>query len=98
MILQVNADWRIQSDSQQWIVQKRYVRQKGKNIGDVEWENQAYHTRPDKAALWLAHRGVRDMPGTYPAADALEAMSGPLGRLVDEIIAVLPSLCEGAER
>jgi hypothetical protein len=43
---------------------------------------QAYFTNPDSAALWLAERCVRDLPGTYPAGNALEA----LGHALQEIV------------
>ena len=89
MNLQVNDKWRIVSDSEQWIAQKFNVREKGKYIGLEEWVSVAYFTRPDAAALWLAHRRVRDLPGTYPAADALEVLGGALQGIAEDINAVL---------
>ena len=81
MILQVNNEWRIVSESQQWIVQRYLIREKGDHIGTGDWKSLAYFTRPDTAAFWLVHKRVRDLPGTYPAADALEV----LGKALDAI-------------
>ena len=85
MILRVNNEWRIVSEPQQWVAQRLIVVQKGKTKGQETWTAQAYFTSADSAALWLAHRRVRDLPGTYPAADALEVLGAALGDMVDEI-------------
>ena len=88
MILQVNNEWRIASETDQWIVQRLHTPLKakeGNEIADPYWVNEAYTTRPDSAAFWLAERRVRDLPGTYPAADALEALGEALQEIVVDV-------------
>lgn len=85
MILQVNNEWRIVSQTSQWVVQRLHTAEKGKSIGKSEWVNEAYTTRPDQAALWLADRRIRDLPGTYPAAGALEVLGDALGEIVADV-------------
>lgn len=85
MILQVNGEWRIMSDTNQWIVQRLHTAQKGKHAGESHWVNEAYTISPDSAAFWLAERRIRDLPGTYPAADALEVLGEALGAIVDDM-------------
>lgn len=82
MILQVNDRWRIMSDQNQWLVQWLYVVEDGKTKGKESWQTKAYFRSADKAAFWLAQRRVRDLPGTYPAADAIEALGAAMGEIV----------------
>lgn len=88
MILQVNDEWRIVSDTNQWIVQRLHVPKEakaGKKVADPYWKSETYTTDPASAALWLAGRRVRDLPGTYPAADALEVLGEALQEIVDDM-------------
>ena len=88
MILQVNSEWRIVSDTNQWIVQRLHTPEKakeGNKVADPFWKSEAYTTAPDSAALWLAERRVRDLPGTYPAADALEVLGAALQEIVENM-------------
>ena len=86
MILQVNNEWRIVSETNQWKVQRLHtIEKEGPTKGDTDWVTEAYTTRPDSAALWLAERRVRDLPGTYPAADALEALGAALQEIVEDM-------------
>lgn len=77
MILQINEDWRIASDAYQWSVQKR-TQVKGETV----WKSLAYFIDPAKAAVWCAQRRIREVEGTYPAADALELLGDALGEIV----------------
>lgn len=88
MILQVNNEWRIVSETNQWIVQRLHTPKEardGKKVADPYWKSEIYTTRPDSAALWLAEMRVRDLPGTYPAADALEVLGDALGEIVADM-------------
>ena len=65
MIVHLNRDWRIRSDDVQWIVDRRMVRKKGKNIGEADWEVQAYCMSLDSAVAWCAKQRVALIGGTY---------------------------------
>ena len=93
MILQVNDKWRIVSDTNQWTVQEYVVPQKADAKTEPFWRSRNYFTGPDRAALWLAGQRVRDLPGTYPAADALEV----LGKALDEIVRETKRAMEGVK-
>ena len=98
MILQVNAEWRIKSDSQQWIVQRFHTpvsAKGGHSVGEPFWVSEAYTTRPDSAAFWLAEKRIRDLPGTYPAADALEVLGEALQQIVKETKRAMEGLGHG---
>ena len=90
MILQVNEDWRIASDPLQWIVQRRYMRK-----GKADWKSVAFHGSINAAAWWLAQRRVREIPGTYPAADGLDALHDALRRIRWDIRSALESANAG---
>ena len=88
MILQVNNEWRIVSETNQWIVQRLHVPKtaKGGNLpAEPFWKSEAYTTNPASAAFWIAERRIRDLPGTYPAADALEVLGAALGEIVADM-------------
>lgn len=42
MQVDINKDWRITTDSMNWILQKRYITQTGKKKGEIRWESEAY--------------------------------------------------------
>lgn len=92
MILQINSEWRIESDTNQWVVQRLHTAEKGNRAGESSWVNEAYCTDPASAALWCAQRRIRDLPGTYPAADALEAMGEALQAIVEDNKAAMAAL------
>ena len=82
MILQVNNEWRIVSEPNQWVAQRWVVPKKEGAVTEPHWRSEAYFLNPAEAALWLAGRRVRDLPGTYPAADALEVLGEAMGEIV----------------
>ena len=41
--LELNKDWRVDVDADNYIIQRRVVRQKGKNIGQEVWRDVSYH-------------------------------------------------------
>ena len=92
MILQINNEWRIVSDAAQWTVQRLHTAQKGKRAGESAWVNEAYCTDPAHAAIWCAQRRIRDLPGTYPAADGLEAIGEALQEIVGDVKRIADAL------
>ena len=85
MNIHVNPDWRLQSDPNQWIVQKlRIVK------GCPKWDSLSYHHTLDSAVVWLARKRVRLMAGTY-GPDALPVLCHALDRLSVEIKRALRS-------
>ncbi len=64
MIIQLNPDWRLNSDKLNWILQHRSVVQEGKtkkteNIGKSYWRNETYHGTIDSALMACAERMIR---------------------------------------
>lgn len=95
MILQINDEWRIISDPNQWIAQRYIVRQKGDHVGKGDWKSEAYFTRPDTAALWIVSKRVREIEGTFPAADGLEAMGTALHAIERDIRRIADAVAAG---
>ena len=55
MKIDINNDYRITSDSHQWIVQKRRIRK-----GNQDWESVAFLASLPTALEWLRERLVRE--------------------------------------
>jgi len=53
--IDINTDYRITSDSHQWIVQKRRIRK-----GNQDWESVAFLASLPTALEWLRERLVRE--------------------------------------
>ncbi len=60
MIITINDDWRLASDSLQWVLQKRY-----QSKGEDQWQAKAFFGRLDAALQELVRRRIRCLPGTY---------------------------------
>ena len=85
MNIDINRNWRVHSDPNQWIVQKRRIVK-----GCPKWESLSYHHTLDSAVVWLAQKRVRLMRGKY-GPDALPILCQALDRLSVEIRAALRS-------
>ncbi len=83
MIIRINQDWRIASDSLQWIAQKRRTVK-----GQEKWDSVCFHHSLDGAVINLARRHVRMLPGSY-GPEALPLLCQALDRLEAEISASL---------
>lgn len=90
MILLINDKWRIATDEHQWIVQQRI----GKS-GKEQWKARSWHTTPLNAVWSVVSRGVREIPGSYPAADSIEVLGQHLTALGDDIRAALDRGTDG---
>lgn len=86
MIVHANPHWRITSDPEQWIVQKRRMVK-----GQPRWDNLSYHTTLDSAVVWLAHKRIRLMGGTY-GPDTLPVLCQALDRLHADTVDLLADL------
>lgn len=81
MILQINEDYRLNSDSMNIIVQKRRVSEKeAKNPGEEYWTNEAHFSTVPQAAKWLVDQHVRDFEGSD-----VHTLLGVLYHLYDQI-------------
>ena len=80
MIIRINPDWRIASDPQQWIVQRRRTVK-----GQERWHNVSYHGTLNGAVQRLAQKRVWLMGGDY-GPDGLLALCQALDSLKTEII------------
>ena len=68
MIVQVNPDWRITSDSHCFICQKRRTRK-----DKVEWQNETFHATFEDACEYMLELRLRDDPTELTSLrDALE--------------------------
>ncbi len=83
MIITVNEDWRLASDSLQWTIQHR------SGSGETErWNGVAYFRDIDRALLELVRRQVSVLAGTY-GAEALKPLCDALQGMGDDIRAAL---------
>ena len=85
MIIQINDDWRIASDPQQWMLQKRNP---GAKAGRSLWRNIAYFRDFDRAVAECCRRRVLILVGTYQP-EALNPLSNALQRIEEQITAAL---------
>lgn len=83
MKIYFNKDWRICSDTLQWIVQKRRT-VKGKD----KWDSLSYHNILDTAVYDLAENQIRYIEGDYPQ-DAVEILWTALDRIQKDIRSML---------
>lgn len=58
MIIQINNEYRIESGNYDWIIQKPVT-----SKGEVIWRGVSYHGTLAKAADYLFHQMVRELPG-----------------------------------
>ncbi len=86
MIITINPDWRLASDSLQWVLQKHY-----QTKGEDQWQAKAFFGRLDGALYELVRRRIRCLPGTYPGSEALRPLSDALITIHDDIAAALES-------
>ncbi len=84
MIITINDDWRLASDSLQWVLQRRY-----QSKGEDQWQAKAFFGRLDAALQELVRRRIRCLPGAYPGAEALRPLSHALITVHEEITAAL---------
>jgi hypothetical protein len=70
MIIPITADYRIESDSRQWIVKQRKITQSGDNIGDEAWKVLGYCVSLEHAVNLLADRRIK-ASNAKTLADAL---------------------------
>jgi hypothetical protein len=81
MILKINEDYQLNSDSMNIIVQKKRVYDKdAKNPGEEYWTNEAYFRTVPQAAKWLVDQHVRDFEGSD-----VHKLMGVLYHLYDQI-------------
>ena len=84
MIITINPDWRLASDSLQWVLQKRY-----QSKGEEQWRPVAFFGRLDGVLQELHRRRIRCLPGAYPGSEALRPLSDALITVHEEITAAL---------
>ena len=83
MIVTINPNWRLASDSLQWILQKHY-----RSKGEERWRALAFFGDLDRAIVELTRRRILILDGTYHL-EALKPLSDALRRLRDDIRAAL---------
>jgi len=62
MIITINEDWRLSSDSLPWILQKRY-----QSKDEDHWQAKAFFGNLDRAIVECARRHIRILPGGFTA-------------------------------
>jgi hypothetical protein len=92
MIIRINNDWRIDSDSLQFILQHR--REAKKANAEVRWHNVGYFATLDSAICELARRRIRLLPGVY-GPDALPKLCRAFDEIKADIACVLNKLGPG---
>ena len=82
MIVQVNPDWRITSDSHCFICQKRRTRK-----GEDEWQNETFHATFEDACEYMLELRLRDDTTELASLrDALEHVRDIRRRFRDELM------------
>ena len=64
MELPIDENWRIKTDTNQWIVQKKTLVNKDKQ--EYEWRSQSYHMTLEQAVRSLGNRLLRESPAVTP--------------------------------
>lgn len=88
-VIQINDDWRINSDQYNWILQKRAVVKDTdivENIGKENWLNMSYHPSLISAVKEIANQSIKAPAGVQGIADKLDS----LYRLIEERFAGEP--------
>ena len=76
-LLQINEDWRIDSDQYNWILQKRSIIQRTdniENIGKERWNNEGYFPTLPSAVRALVNQEIKipaDVAGVLNRLDEL---------------------------
>jgi hypothetical protein len=83
MIIHLNPEWRVKSDTLQWIVQHGRTAN-----GTTKWDSLSFHHSLDGAVLWVAQRRVRLLGGIY-GPDALPHLCRTLDSFKGEISAAI---------
>lgn len=58
--LELNQDWRVDVDVDNYILQRRIVRQKGRNIGQEVWKDYSFHGNLESLFNSLCEHVVRE--------------------------------------
>ena len=83
MIICLNADWRIDSDPLQWIIQRRRVVK-----GEDRWQAVSFHRDFIGAVVRLVDGEVKVIPGEYSSEDLI-ALLHALDCLKADVIAAI---------
>ena len=83
MNINIGRDWRIVTDPEQWVVQKRRT-----SKGRERWDSKFFHRTLDGAVLSLARQKVYDFEGGMPPME-LQALCQALDSYESEILAAL---------
>lgn len=90
MIIHLASDWRINSDSSNWILQRRRVQgEEAKVPGTVEWRSEAFAGNLSTLVLACAQRSIR-FEDTEHDVDSLE----PILERLDRIEAICKDLAK----
>lgn len=58
--MNIGKNYRIETDAQNVIVQRRTVARAGKNAGQETWDNEAYVSTLENALKWLVDNEVKE--------------------------------------
>ena len=84
MIININEEYRIQSDPHQWTVQ-RLPKKTEKQTKEPQWTSMGHFQKLDSAIVWLAQRRIMMLPGEYDAT-ALPALCAALDAIVADTV------------
>lgn len=76
-LLQINEDWRIDSDQYNWILQKRTIITKTdnlENIGKEVWRNEGYHPTLPAAVAALVDKAIKMPPDVNGVLNKLDEL------------------------
>ena len=95
MIININPDWRLRSDSVQWILDHRVVSNKGTGKARTEWKLAGFSRHLNSIVLELARQEIRLIRNDeeYPAealallVETLERVEADCRKAVREAVA-----------
>ena len=90
MIIEINRDWRIESDPLQWIVRHRRAVN-----GTDRWDGKTFHKNLDSAIVWLASEQIMPAEGVRDSA-GLALLQRDLDRFVAEAATVMAEAASDA--
>jgi len=87
MKIPINENWRIATDPQNFMIQKKTIVTEGKTKGEIKWVTMGFYTNLSQALRGYSRRFMLDGDET-----TLEALNTSLCKLSDEIQGVKATL------
>ena len=85
-MIQLNADWRIVADTNNWTLEQRKVRgNRAKLVGEEYWDAEGYFGTLGQAISFLIEREVRVSENIMSISDKVEQLKNEMQEKWDEL-------------